>query len=1378
MVIDQSPRIQLHRPIWRFKMMVRSTVFLYVLAAIASVSLALPVSVDAADRLTNEQREFFETRIRPVLVEQCYACHNSTKQADGELVLDHRAGLLKGGEKGAIVVPGKPRESRLIAILKHEVPGLKMPQGGAKLEARVVADFEKWIESGAPDPREQPPSAEEIAKVTSWEAVLVRRKQWWSLQPIRSIEPPVVENKSWSSHPVDRFVLAKLREHQLNPSPRADARTLVRRAFLVLIGLPPTVAESEQWSARLKEERGFDALIDHLLASPHFGERWARHWMDWIRYCDSHGSEGDPAIENGWMYRDYLIRALNADVSYDQLVREHLAGDLLPKPRLNPELGLNESVIGTAHWRMVFHGFAPTDALDEKVRFIDDQINAFSKAFLGLTVSCARCHDHKFDAISQQDYYALFGVLSACRPGRLAIDEPQRLTMHRDKLVELKSKLRTALAEEWLKRVPSPDDWLKGTESRFKDPKHPLHVWQVLRDELASGKKFEDAWQQRVTAWQNERRLRSEQAQRAALQRWSMSKPEDAASWTRTGNGLEGEPVSRAGEFAIAPAGDQWLMGVYPSGIYSHRLSTKHAARLTSRDFKLDGEYNLFLRTIGAGSNARYVIHDYPRNGTVYPVAGLKSEWQWQRLDLGYWDGDSVHLEVATAADAPLMARNEPRSWFGVRDVLVVKKNEPAPTEFNECLDSWFELAAIRNPKSINEAAELLTTSLRQAVTNWSTDKASDAEALLVDACLKHDLLPNSAKGQLVGSITPLVAEYRRLEAELPVPTRVPSLEEAADRTQPLYERGNHKLPKETVPRRFLEALNGTPYPTTTSGRLQLADDVLRANNPLTRRVIVNRLWHHLFGRGIVATPDNFGRLGHAPTHPELLDHLATQFAAQGGSIKQMVRYLVTSESWRLSSHAEPAAQQRDPDNQWWSHAMVRRLEAEAIRDSLLAVSGQLNRDLYGAPVDGGSVRRSVYVRVQRNALDPFLRAFDFPEPFTAVGRRDVTNVPAQSLTLMNDERVGALATAWATRALSESGSDATRTQSMFMAALGRPAETTEVVKFQTYLADAAAQQTEVAQRMALLRRQIQERQTSLQNIVGPVRTKLLAAAKEKTDKGEAVVPQPIGKWEFESDPKDSIGSAHGELRDGAKLDNGAVLVNGQGFVSTAPINKTLKAKTLEAWVQLDNLDQKGGGVMTVQTRDGVLFDSIVFGEQQARHWMAGSNFFARTQSFQGLAEADANQRAVHVAIAYHADGKIVGYRDGQPYGKPYQSNGPHEFKAGETVVSFGVRHLPAGGNRMLSGRILRAQLYDRALASDEVAATSQSAPYFVSEAQILAALTETQREQVTAEKQRIVQLEKELAELGPTNQAIDEKATWTDLARALFTFKEFVFVK
>ena len=341
-----------------------------------SASLAAALAADPP----REEIEFFERRIRPVLVESCYECHNSGGRAEGSLELDHRSGLLRGGDRGPAVVVGNAGESLLIQAIRQTSDDLRMPQAGPKLKPAVVADFARWINHGAVDPRDKPPTKDELAQQTSWEATRERRRQWWSFQPLQKVAPPPSTGR-WA-HPVDRFLAAKWDAARLNPVPPADRGTLLRRLSFVLTGLPPTPEQIEAF-VRDSSPDAYERLVDRLLGSPAFGERWARHWMDWFRYAETHGSEGDPPIPDAWRYRDYLIRALNADVPYDQLVREHVAGDLLPQPRINRELGTNESALGIGHYRMVQHGYLPTDALDELVRVTDNQIDTLSKAFLG-----------------------------------------------------------------------------------------------------------------------------------------------------------------------------------------------------------------------------------------------------------------------------------------------------------------------------------------------------------------------------------------------------------------------------------------------------------------------------------------------------------------------------------------------------------------------------------------------------------------------------------------------------------------------------------------------------------------------------------------------------------------------------------------------------------------------------------------------------------------------------------------------------------------------------------------------------------------------------------------------------------------------------------
>ncbi|MDA1275597.1 MAG: DUF1549 domain-containing protein, partial [Verrucomicrobia bacterium] len=408
---------------------------------ILSVQTALPASP--------EQLDFFEQRIRPTLVNECYECHGAKKQKGG-LRVDFRDGLLKGGDSGPALVPGDAKKSLLIQSIRHEAPDSKMPKDRPQLPDAVIANFVTWVNQGAVDPRDQPPKASTATPTDSagWAATLEARKDWWSFQPVRKPAVPRVMNTAWSEHPVDRFLLAKMDEQGLRPSPAASRESLLRRVTFALTGLPPTADEIDDFRRDASPD-AYEKRVDLLLASPRFGERWARHWMDLVRYCESHGSQGDPELPMAWRYRDYLIRAFNGDVPYDQFVREHIAGDLLPSPRLNRTDGLNESMLGPAHLRMVEFGYVPVDALDDQVKVVDNQIDVFSKAFLGLTVSCARCHNHKFDPISQKDFYALYGVFVSSRPGQVVVDDPALLRTNRAELADLKKEIRAGLGEAW-----------------------------------------------------------------------------------------------------------------------------------------------------------------------------------------------------------------------------------------------------------------------------------------------------------------------------------------------------------------------------------------------------------------------------------------------------------------------------------------------------------------------------------------------------------------------------------------------------------------------------------------------------------------------------------------------------------------------------------------------------------------------------------------------------------------------------------------------------------------------------------------------------------------------------------------------------------------
>lgn len=1329
------------------------------------ICLLVPVSLALAqgeDSLSETEAEFFEAKIRPVLVESCYPCHNSQDTAEGDLILDHKAALRAGGQSGATIDLEQPHKSLLLRVIRHELEGFGMPQDGEKLSDEVIADFEKWITMGAPDPRQDPPIGG-TPSVETWEATREKRKQWWSFQPIQDPQIPDVADPSWSDHPIDRFIQARIEATGLRMAEPADRRTLIRRLSFVLRGLPPSIAEV---NAFLIDEspKAYENLVDSFLDSKQFGEHWARHWMDIVRYAESHGSEGDPAIPYAWKYRDYLIRALNADVPYNQLLLEHIAGDLLETPRINEELHLNESAIGPAHWRMCFHGFAPTDALEEKVRFIDDDINVFSKAFLGLTVSCARCHNHKFDPISQADYYALFGILGSTRPGMVDARTKEDQFSHQDELQKLWNEIRTQQAAIWTKEFSELESKLRSLSTTAADRNDVLYPLHLLHQSNRS-----DAWSELVSAGSNDLSVPDD-----AFVHWDLTKSDDAAKWFAHGSGTAHQ-IATPGRFIVSPDVDSASQPLLPAGVYSHLLSTKHRNTLLSPKVHLGGIYEAWIHVAGNGdAMLRYVVQDYPRSGTVYPVTTLNGgDWKWQRYDLTYWDGDEIHFELTTAADSPVLAKTDAeRNWFGIRNVLIAPIGSFCPPQQLKPYDILIDhFSADETLPDLESLVSNYLQLVSESVSAWQNDHATDRQVALLNGLIKRELLSQIGMGSQ--QIAELVNQYRLFEQTVPVAERVPGLLEADAADQSLFIRGNHRQQAGTVPRRFLEAIDETPYQSTNSGRIELADDLIRDDNPLTRRVIVNRIWHHLFGAGLVRTVDNFGRLGEEPSHPELLEHLATQFSVNAWSIKKSIRNILLSKTWQQSAQPSASARQIDPENRLLSHAHIRRLDAEMLRDALLTVSGQLETTMFGPPVgtETASSRRSVYLSVIRNSLNLFLQTFDAPVPFAPMGRRDVTNVPAQSLTMLNDPFVIGCAKEIARR---ETRDDKTDLVALFESLLGRPPTDGEVSEASLFVNDmqrldqvAHFQRQEIAEKLNDVDLQSRE-------ILGRVRERILQQRATDPPPHRQVI-DPVAAWDFEKDAQDRVGHLHGILHGDAQIVDGAIVLQGSGYAATTPVDFPLREKTLHATVQLSNMQQRGGGVMTVQDLSGTLFDAIVFGEQQPQHWLAGSNNFARTESLQGDAESAAADMPVQMTITYSADGTIRGYRNGIPYGKPYRKAPLQPFEAGQAQIVFGLRHGSPGGNRMLSGRILDAALFDRALTADEVAAFSTSDPSYISQSQIESEMTDVEAQHVRELQIRRVQLQQQLDELGP-ERSPDQ--AWADLAHALLNTKEFLYYR
>ena len=767
--------------------------------AIAAAMCAL-TSLHAAT--PEEGLEFFERRIRPLLEEHCYECHSSEAgKAKGGLKLDTQEGWAKGGESGPAIVPGKPDDSLLITGVRRWEKDFQMPPKHP-LPPERVADLIEWVKLGAPDPRE---GGSAPAKAAASKVDYEKGRKHWAFQPVQPRERPPVKDAAWPRNDIDFFTLARMEQAGVAPAPDADARTLIRRATFDLTGLPPTPEEVEAFVRACADgnhstlNTQHSTLIDRLLASPHYGERWGRHWLDVARYADTCGNASDFPVPQAFKYRNYVIAAFNADMPFDQFIREQIAGDLLPEA--SPE-ERERRIVATGYLASARH-FA--GGKGEPHLTIEDAIDNVGRTFLGLSLSCARCHDHKFDPVSQADYYALYGVFSSTtfpHPGSEGKNRPENLV--------------PLLAPPELDVLRKP--------------------WQEKLDALDTAAKAADA-----------------------------------------------------------------AMG-----------EAKKEAETPGRNARIEQ----LKKERDAARDQRRILAESPPWPLAYAVS-----------------------EGATRADARLHVRGDPK----------------------------------------------------------------------------------------------------RLG--------------------------------DTVPRHFPTILGGQPLASDAkaSGRRELAAAIASPENPLTARVMVNRIWQHHFGRGLVTTPNDFGLRGQAPTHPELLDFLTQRFIESGWSVKAMHRLILTSRTWQLASAASGG-------NALWSHAERRRLDAESIRDALLFVSGDLDATPGGAHpfpavhtwgftqhnqffASYDTPQRTVYQMQQRLKRHPFLGLFDGADPNSSTATRQTSTTPLQSLFAMNDPFLHERAANLAARLLRERPDDASRIERAFQILYARPAQPDETQMAANYLAQLAAKQ-------------------------------------------------------------------------------------------------------------------------------------------------------------------------------------------------------------------------------------------------------------------------------------------------------------------------------
>lgn len=1012
---------------------------------------------------------FFEKRIRPVLVDQCYACHSrGSEKLKAHLRLDTRAGMLAGGDSGPAIVPGDAAASRLVQAVSYANPDLQMPPR-ARLPEAVIADWTAWVAAGAPWPDSPGGPTNAVAGEFPLAA---RRATHWCWQPLRTSSPPEVRNTAWPRQPVDRFILRRLEQHGLTPAPTVDRRALIRRATFDLTGLPPTPVEVDAF-LQDRAPGAWERVIDRLLASPRFGERWARHWLDLIRYAETLGHEFDYARHFAWRYRDYVIRAFNADLPYDQFVREQVAGDLLTPPRCDPGTGFNESALGTAWWWLGQQTHSPVDVRQHQADFIDNQIDVLTKTFLGLTVACARCHDHKFDAVSTRDFYALFGVAMSSRYTQRDLGPSQLPVASRARLQTARNRLRVALAATAQSRVAQARELLLATAAIRSASPRPTNLAAV-----ASARGLDPARLGALIGWLDGL---AASAPGHPLGRWAtvsaMPTP-DAVTLARTWREDQTrpsparEPVRMIGDFACGVGdwmteGDAFVAvdtrpgefvpgsGGHPvaavltePGLFSARWSRRAEGALRSPTFTITNRF-LHVRAAGRATRVNVVIDNYtlirdPIYGRL--KVGLDADVpRWWTIDLEMWRGHRAYVEILDRS-APDPADDGHRDgfdrdgWVFVRQVLM--SDDAAPPALTR-VDEGNELLGTDPPTSLMELTDRYVVAVSRALELWGLNaELSPGQAALVATSSSWGCFDEATDGATMTEQQAAWSAWVAADETVPEPVFAPGMTDGDGVDQAVLIRGSPRTPGPVVPRRFLEALGGTDKAGfgAGSGRLELAAALTNPTNPLPARVMVNRLWLHLFGRGLVPTPDDFGVLGQPPSDPALLDWLAGYFANEAGwSCKRVIRLLMTSSAYQMSSRpVDASVEERDPDNRLLHRVPVRRLEGEVIRDEMLAVSGRLDLTLGGpsvpthltefmdgrgrpaasGPLDGAG-RRSIYLEVRNNFLAPMLRTFDTPVPFTTVGRRTESNVPAQSLILMNDPFVVEQARRWAERLLS-----------------------------------------------------------------------------------------------------------------------------------------------------------------------------------------------------------------------------------------------------------------------------------------------------------------------------------------------------------------------
>jgi Protein of unknown function (DUF1553)/Protein of unknown function (DUF1549)/Planctomycete cytochrome C len=989
-------------------------------------------SSDAEEVPSKEQLDYFETKIRPVLVAECYECHSQSASEKGklrgELWLDSRQGIRKGGETGPAVVPHRVEDSLLVSALKHD--SFEMPPKG-KLSDEIISSFVKWIEMGAPDPRE----GEFKPKAAGID--LEQGRQYWAFQPLRDQLPNDSADGPTPYHPVDRLIVQKQFEKGLTPSPTAEARVLIRRAWFDLLGIPPTPQEIQEWTGRLEksgeiDQTAWSALIDTLLKRPEYGERWARHWMDIARFAESYGYEQDYDRPTAYHYRDFLIRAFNSDMPFDQFVQWQMAGD---------ELAPQEPMAWMATGLLCGGPFPTqlTEAEFESTRYdeLDDMVTTTSLAFLGISVGCARCHDHKFDPISSKDYYQYAANFTSAIRSEHELDlAPEDNETKRQAYIQRLTEARNLLVE--IESGPTSTELLDFLQSP-NTADLSLQPWTVLIGEVAStaGSKFQLQSDQSYLALgttpaadtislrascvnQTMRAVRIEALTDPSL-------PQKGPGRAPNGNFA----LSRIELYRIAAGSTEPEKLPILAATATHQQNETSLSIASSLDddpatgWAVDGQIGQNQAAVfqlpmdvrfGQGDQLKVVLafnHPNPQHSLGRFRVACTSQ-----SNLKPEVGNAGPTQQVVAAIEGL--RSQAKAQAGLAEL-----KERMPDEWRVAQD-WFKPKSAKWKEQFDRIAEI--------------EKAGSGVTLTKVLVTSEGLplLSHNANARGYPHFYPETYLLRRGDVHQKVEIVTPGFPNVL--TNEDADLGRWQLSAETQSK-----------PETSKSSLRrsalarwMTDTELGAGN-LVARVIVNRLWQHHFGRGIVSTPNDFGASGEKPTHPELLDRLAKRLIERGWRLSEIHRLMMSSKAYQQSNKlADDPRSIVDPENIYFWHCPPRRLEAEPIRDSMLFVSGLLDPSMYGpGTLDSSMRRRSIYFFIKRSQLIPEMMLFDWPEHLVSIGQRASTTIAPQALLFINSPHSRTYAEAFAKR-IQSAEPNASIVQA-YMTAFGRPPSSSEL---------------------------------------------------------------------------------------------------------------------------------------------------------------------------------------------------------------------------------------------------------------------------------------------------------------------------------------------